>query len=125
VAAAAASSRPLFFLAALDVLDGDSFILQVQGVFTRIRSGATLKALGGGALESTTATASARSGFASDGYGMATARMGEKPEGFWLLFISQTGSATGGWISARAADSAAVRDPLYSTSRRASPRRLG
>jgi hypothetical protein len=43
VAAATASSRPLFFPAALDVLDGDGFILQVQGVFTRIRSGATLK----------------------------------------------------------------------------------
>jgi hypothetical protein len=59
VAAAAASSRPLFFPAAFDVLDGDGFILQVQGVFTHIRSGATLKALGGGALESTTAAASA------------------------------------------------------------------
>jgi hypothetical protein len=57
VAAAAASSRPLFFPAAFDVLDGDGFILQVQGVFTRIRSGATLKALGGSALESTTAAA--------------------------------------------------------------------
>jgi hypothetical protein len=42
VAAAAASSRPLFFPAAFDVLDGDGFILQVQGVFTRIRSGARL-----------------------------------------------------------------------------------
>jgi hypothetical protein len=79
VAAAAASSRPLFFPAALDVLDGDGFILQVQGVFTRIRSGATLKALGGGALGSTTAAASAGSGFASDANGMAAARMGEKP----------------------------------------------
>jgi hypothetical protein len=79
VAAAAASSRPLFFPVAFDVLDGDGFILQVQGVFTRIRSEATLKALGGGALESTTAAASAGSGFASDGYGMAAARMGEKP----------------------------------------------
>jgi hypothetical protein len=78
VAAAAASSRPLFFPAAFNVLDGDGFILQVQGVFTRIRSGATLKVLGGGALESTTA-ACAESGFASDGNGMAAARMGEKP----------------------------------------------
>jgi hypothetical protein len=59
-------------------LDGDGFILQVQGIFTRIRSGATLKALGGGALESTTAAASAGSGFASDGKEMAAARMGEK-----------------------------------------------
>jgi hypothetical protein len=66
VAAAAASSRPVFFPVAFDVLDGDGFILQVQGVFTRIRSGATLNALGGGALESTTAAASAGSGFASE-----------------------------------------------------------
>jgi hypothetical protein len=79
VAAVAASSRPLFFPVAFDVLDGDGFILQVQGVFTRIRSGATLKDLGGGALEPTTAAASAGSGFASDGFGMAAARMGEKP----------------------------------------------
>jgi hypothetical protein len=50
VAVAAASSRPLFFPAAFDDLDGDGFILQEQSVFTRIRSGATLKALGGGAL---------------------------------------------------------------------------
>jgi hypothetical protein len=34
------------------VLDGDGFILQVHGVFTRIRSGATPVALGGGALRS-------------------------------------------------------------------------
>jgi hypothetical protein len=39
VAAAAASPRPRFFQAALDVLDGEGFILQVQGVFTRIRFG--------------------------------------------------------------------------------------
>jgi hypothetical protein len=79
VAATAASSRPLFFPAAFDDLDDDGFILQVQGVFTRIRSGATLKALGGGALESTTATASAGSGSTSDGIEMTAARMGEKP----------------------------------------------
>jgi hypothetical protein len=82
VAAAAASSRPLFFPTAFDVLDGDGFILQVQGVFTRIRSVATLKALGGGALESTTAAASARSGSTSDGIKMTAARMGENPKGF-------------------------------------------
>jgi hypothetical protein len=36
----AASSRPLFFPpAAFVVFDGDGFILQVHGVFTRIRSG--------------------------------------------------------------------------------------
>jgi hypothetical protein len=79
VAAAATSLRLLFFPAAFDVLDGDDFILEVQGVFTRIRSGATLKALGGGALESTMAAASARSGSTSDGIEMTAARMGEKP----------------------------------------------
>jgi hypothetical protein len=41
-------------------LDGEGFILQVQGVFTRIRSGATLEALGGGALGSTAAAACAK-----------------------------------------------------------------
>jgi hypothetical protein len=79
VAAAAASSRPLFFPVAFDDLDGDGFILQVQGVFTRIRSGATLKALGGGALGSTTAAACAGSGSTSEGIKMTAARMGEKP----------------------------------------------
>jgi hypothetical protein len=54
-----ASSRPLFFLAVFVLLDGDGFILQVHGVFTRIRSGATLAALGGGALRSTAAAACA------------------------------------------------------------------
>jgi hypothetical protein len=57
VAAAAASARLLFFPPTLDVFDGDGFILQVQGVFTRIRSGATLEASGGDALRSTTAAA--------------------------------------------------------------------
>jgi hypothetical protein len=56
----AASSWPLFFPPAVFVvLDGDGFILQVHGVFTRIRSGATPVALGGGALRSTAATACA------------------------------------------------------------------
>jgi hypothetical protein len=42
-----ASSWGLFFpaAAAFAVFDGDGFILQVHGVFTRIRSGATLVAL--------------------------------------------------------------------------------
>jgi hypothetical protein len=42
VAAAAASSRPLFFPATFADLDGEGFLLQVHGVFRRIRSGATL-----------------------------------------------------------------------------------
>jgi hypothetical protein len=49
----AASSRPLFFPpAAFVVFDGDGFILQVHGVFTRIRSGAAVVASYGGALGS-------------------------------------------------------------------------
>jgi NaMN:DMB phosphoribosyltransferase len=49
------SSPPVVFV----VLDGDGFILQVHGVFTRIRSGATPVALDGGALRSTVAAACA------------------------------------------------------------------
>jgi hypothetical protein len=60
-------------------LYGEGFILQVQGVFTRIRSGATLEALGGGALISTAVAACAGSGSASDQFEMATTVMGEKP----------------------------------------------
>jgi hypothetical protein len=59
-------------------LDGDAFILQVHGVFTRIRSGATLAALGGGALRSTAAAcAGGESG--QDLFEMATAAMGGNP----------------------------------------------
>jgi hypothetical protein len=46
--------RDLFFLApapAFVPLDGEGFILQVHGVFTRIRSGASLVASSGGARE--------------------------------------------------------------------------
>jgi hypothetical protein len=43
--------RLLFFPpVAFAVLDGDDFILQVHGFFTRIRSGATAVALSGGVL---------------------------------------------------------------------------
>jgi hypothetical protein len=50
----AASSRDLFFpLAVFMLLDGEGFILQVQRVFTRIRSGAAAVATGGGAFGST------------------------------------------------------------------------
>jgi hypothetical protein len=79
VAVAAASSRPLFFPATFADLDGEGFILQVQGFFTRIRSKATLEALGGGALGSTAAAACAGCGSTSDRFEMATAAMGEKP----------------------------------------------
>jgi hypothetical protein len=78
-AAVAASSRPLFFPAVFADLDGDGFILQVHGVFTRIRSGATLAALGGGALGSTVAAACAGGDFGQDLFEMAIAAMGEKP----------------------------------------------
>jgi hypothetical protein len=78
-AATAASSRPLFFSAIFVDLDGEGFILQVHGVFMRIRSGATLAALGGGALGSTAAAACARSESGPDLFEMATAAMGGKP----------------------------------------------
>jgi hypothetical protein len=46
-----ASLRDLFLPAPVfELLDRDTFILQVQGVFTRIRSGAMPVADGGGAL---------------------------------------------------------------------------
>jgi hypothetical protein len=81
-----ASSRALFFpLAAFTVFDGEGFILQVQGVFTCIRSGTTAVASGGGALGSTTfATAAARTGGDSwlDLLGMAANVWGENPKGF-------------------------------------------
>jgi hypothetical protein len=45
------------------VFDGEGFILQVQGVFTRIRSGATAVANDGGALGSIlSSTAAVRAG---------------------------------------------------------------
>jgi hypothetical protein len=78
-AAPTASSRPLFFPAIFAVLDGDDFILQVHDVFTRIRSGATLAALGGGALRSTAAVVCAGGDSGQDLFEMATAAMGEKP----------------------------------------------
>jgi hypothetical protein len=78
-AATAASSRPLFFPVVFVVLDGYGFILQVHGVFTRIRSGATLAALGGGALRSTAAAVCAGGDSSQDLFEMATAAMGGKP----------------------------------------------
>jgi hypothetical protein len=77
-AAPAASSRPLFFPAVFAVFDGDGFVLQVHDVLTRIRSGATLAALGGGALRSTAAAACAGGDSGQDLFEMAIAAMGEK-----------------------------------------------
>jgi hypothetical protein len=52
-----ASSRNLFFPPAVFMLlDGEGFSLQVQRVFTRIRSGAAEVATGGGAPGSTIST---------------------------------------------------------------------
>jgi hypothetical protein len=79
VADPAASSRSLFFPAVFAVLDGDGFILQVHDIFTRIHSGATLAALGGGALRSTAAAACAGGDSGQDLFEMATTAMGEKP----------------------------------------------
>jgi hypothetical protein len=69
----------LFFPAIFTNLDGEGFILQVHGVFTHIRSGDTLEALGGGALGSTAAAACAGSGAGPDLFEMALAVMGGKP----------------------------------------------
>jgi hypothetical protein len=63
-------------------MDGDGFILQVHGVFTRIRSGATLVALGGRALRSTAVVAGAGGDSSQDLSEMATTVMGENPKGF-------------------------------------------
>jgi hypothetical protein len=79
MAATAASSRPFFFPVAFVDLDGEGFILQVHSVFTRIRSGATLAVLGGGALGSTEAAACARTESGPDLFEMATAVLGGKP----------------------------------------------
>jgi hypothetical protein len=72
-----ASSRDLFFpvAAAFAVFDGDGFILQVHGVFTCIRSGATLVALSGGDVHCATIPG-------QDLLGMATAAGVKNPKGF-------------------------------------------
>jgi hypothetical protein len=73
----------LFFPPAVfRAFDGEGFILQVQGVFTRIRPGATVVASYSGALGSTIlSTAAARTSGDSwlDLLGMATNEWGEKP----------------------------------------------
>jgi hypothetical protein len=78
-----ASSRALFFPPAVfRAFGGEGFILQVQGVFTRVRSRATVVASYGGALGSTTFSAAAvRTAGVSwlDLLGMATNAWGEKP----------------------------------------------
>jgi hypothetical protein len=77
------SSRALFFpAAAFVVFYGEGFILQVHGVFTRIRSGATAMALyGARAWMYKLSTAAVRTGGDSwlDLLGMAANAVGEKP----------------------------------------------
>jgi hypothetical protein len=79
----AASSWPLFFPpAAFAVFDGDGFILQVHGVFTRIRSGATVVALYDGALRSTLHSAAVvctNGDFRPRSVGNGYSCVGEKP----------------------------------------------
>jgi hypothetical protein len=81
-----ASSRPLFFPpAAFVVFDGDGFILQVHGVFTRIRSGATGMALYGARAwiyQLSTAAVCTSGDSWLDLLGMAAAAWGENPKGF-------------------------------------------
>jgi hypothetical protein len=78
-----ASSRALFYPpAAFEVFDGEGFILQVHGVFTRIRSRAVVVASYDGALGSTlSSTAAVRTGGDSwlDLLGMDANAWGEKP----------------------------------------------
>jgi hypothetical protein len=61
------------------VFDGDGFILQVHGVLTRIRSGATVVASYGGALESAL-------------YSMAAVRTSGNP---WLDLLGMTAAVWG------------------------------
>jgi hypothetical protein len=78
-----ASSRVLFFPPAVfKVFDGEGFILQVHGVFTRIRSGAAVVVSYGGALGSTIpsmAAVRASGDFWHDLLGMAANAWGKKP----------------------------------------------
>jgi hypothetical protein len=78
-----ASSRLLFFPSvAFAVFDGDGFILQVHGVFTRIRSGATTLALYGarGWIYKFYSVAAVRTSDSwPDLLGLVSATWGEKP----------------------------------------------
>jgi hypothetical protein len=80
----AASSWALFFPpAAFVVFDGDGFILQVHGVFTHIRSRATMVASYGGALGSALYSAAAVcTGFWLDPLEWLRLHMVDNPKGF-------------------------------------------
>jgi hypothetical protein len=75
-----ASLRDLFFpTPVFGLLDGDGFILQVQRVFTRIRSGAMLAAAGGGAPGSLFSCATAEATEEGNSIQVATNENNEKP----------------------------------------------
>jgi hypothetical protein len=83
VADLAAPSRDLFFPPVVfRAFDGEAFILQVHGVFTRIRSGALAVVPGGSALKSTLPSKAAvrtDSSFWLDLLGMAANAWDGKP----------------------------------------------
>jgi hypothetical protein len=110
------------------LLDGEGFILQMQRVFTRIRTGAAAVATGGGAHGSTISHEVAMctgGGFlarsASNGYkcgGVKTLRV------LASIYKSTGGSATAGWMCFKTDDSAAAPDLSTSSSRCALSRGL-
>jgi hypothetical protein len=83
-----ASLRDLFFPPAVfKVFDGEGFIIQAHGVFTRIRSGAMAVVYDGGTLGSplpSKAAVRTGGGFWHDLLGMAANAWGENPKGFSL-----------------------------------------
>jgi hypothetical protein len=126
----AASSLDLFFpLVVFMLLDGEGFILQVQRVFTRIRSGAAVVATGGGALGSTISTEVAVC--TGGGFFARSSMNGCKCEGRKTLRVlasiykSTGGSATAGWICFNTADSAVAPDLSTFSSRCTVSRGLG
>jgi hypothetical protein len=85
VPAAAASAWLLFFPPAFDVFDGDDFILQEQGVFTRIRSGGYPTAFGWQCARIYYGGGARWSGSISRfKWRLAAAHLGENPKGFGL-----------------------------------------
>jgi hypothetical protein len=111
------------------LLDGEGFILQVQRVFTRIRSGAAAVATGGGALGSTIPTEVAVC--TGSRFFARSATNGCKCGGSKTLRVlasiykSIGGSAMAGWICFKIADSGAAPDLSTSSSRCALSRGLG
>jgi hypothetical protein len=111
------------------LFDGEGFILQVQRVFTRIRSRAVAVATGGGACGSTISGAVA---VCTGGGLLARSASSGCKCGGWktlrvLAFIykSASGSAMASWICFKTADSVAAPDLSTSSSRCALSRGLG